>query len=258
MESPGNCRFKRVPAIDKCFGILDLMARSGKPFGISEIARKLSLSKSTVYNIVHTLMDLSVLETKNGGNLHFGLRLHVLGKAASSRADLIRIVHPFLEQISKASNFSAFLGVRSGLTAMIVDKADATVDIKISSEVGMRLPLLAGAGGKALLSHLSDSSLDRILSDNELKKFTPHTIVDVNDYKKTILNVRQEGIAFDLEEYIEGIVALSVPINAHKSHVQAAIWAVGLRAQASDEKLARLSEVLKQVAIEINTRLSPG
>jgi IclR family transcriptional regulator, KDG regulon repressor len=258
MQSPGNCHFKRVPAIDKCFGILDLMARSRKPFGISEIARQLSLSKSTVFNIVHTLVDLHVLESRNGGNLNFGTRLHVLGKAASSRADLIRIVHPFLEEISTASNFSTFLGVRSDLKAVIVDKADAEVDVKISSEVGMRLPLFAGAGGKALLSLLPDESLDIILSDNELEQFTPHTIVDVNDYKKAISDVRQKGIAYDQEEYIEGIVALSVPINAHKIDVQAAIWVAGLKAQASDEKLARLSKVLKQVAIEINTLLSPG
>jgi IclR family transcriptional regulator, KDG regulon repressor len=258
MQSPGNCHFKRVPAIDKCFGILDLMARSGKPFGISEIARQLSLSKSTVFNIVHTLVDLHVLESRNGGNLNFGTRLHILGKAASSRADLIRIVHPFLEQVSMASNFSTFLGVRSDLKAVIVDKADAVVDIKISSEVGMRLPLFAGAGGKALLSLLPDSSLDEILSENKLKKFTPHTIVEVNGYKKAIHDVRHEGIAYDLEEYIEGIVALSVPINASESSMQAAIWAAGLKAQASDEKLARLSEVLKQVAAEVNTRLSPG
>jgi DNA-binding IclR family transcriptional regulator len=258
MQSPGNCRFKRVPAIDKCFVILDLMARSEKPCSISEIARKLSLNKSTVFNIVHTLVDLRVLESKNGRNLNFGLRLHVLGKAASSRADLIRIIHPFLEQISTVSTFSTFLGVRSGMRAVIVDKADAAADIRISSEVGMRIPLLAGAGGKALLSLLPDSSLDKILSENKMKKFTPHTVVDVNEFKRMILNVRQEGIAFDLEEYIEGVVAISVPLNTHKSDVEAAVWAVGLRAQASNEKLASLSEELKQAALEINTRLSPG
>ncbi|MGO9569393.1 MAG: IclR family transcriptional regulator [Desulfomonilaceae bacterium] len=258
MKSPVNCRFKRVPAIDKCFGILDLMARSRGPFGISEIAKRLSLNKSTVFNIIHTLMDLHVLESTNVGNLNFAPRLHILGKAASSRSDLIRIVHPFLKQISAASNFSAFLGVRFGLKVVIVDKVDAAVDIKISSEVGMRLPLFAGAGGKALLSLLPDSSLDRILSENELKRFTPHSIVDVNDYKKAVVSIREQGVAYDLEEYIEGVVAVSVPINAHARDLQAAIWAAGLRAQVSDEKLAGLSVLFKQVVGEINTRLSPG
>lgn len=222
---------------------------------MSEIAKRLDLSKSTVFNIVHTLMDLHVLECHDARKLNFGPRLHILGKAASSRSDLIRIVHPFLKQISAASNFSAFLGVRFDLKAVIIDKVDAAVDIKISSEVGMRLPLLAGAGGKALLSLLLDSSLDRILAENELKKFTPHSVVDVNDYKKAVLNVRDEGIAYDQEEYIEGIVALSVPIKGDSRDLEAAIWAIGLRAQASDEKLVELSKLLKQVVIGINSRL---
>ncbi len=225
---------------------------------MSEIAKRLDLSKRTVFNIVHTLMDLHVLGCQDGGKLNFGPRLHVLGKAAGSRSDLIRIVHPLLKQISAASNFSAFLGVRFDLKAVIIDKVDAAADFKISSEVGMRLPLLAGAGGKALLSLLPDSSLDRILAENELKKFTPHSVVEVNDYKKAVLNVRDEGIAYDLEEYIEGIVALSAPIKGDSRNLEAAIWAIGLRAQASDEKLVEFSKLLKQVVIGINSRLSPG
>jgi IclR family transcriptional regulator, KDG regulon repressor len=63
MNSPVNYRFKRVPSIDKCFGILDLMAKSRGPFAISEIAKKTSLYQRTAFNIVHTLMDLRVLRS---------------------------------------------------------------------------------------------------------------------------------------------------------------------------------------------------
>ncbi len=257
MMKSTNSRFKRVPAIDKCFGILDLMARSREPFGISEIAKKLRLNKSTVFNIIHTLIDLQVLESGNGGRLGFGTRLHLLGKVATSRVELIRIVHPFLREISAASNFSAFLGIRSGLNAVIVDKVDAAAQIKVSSEVGMQLPLFAGAGGKALLSLLPDSELDRILSENEVRKFTSHTILDKSELRRAIVKVRSEGVAYDLEEYIEGVVALSVPIKAHKRDLQAAIWAVALKAQADAHKLSELSESLKLIGIEINNRLSP-
>ena len=69
--------------------------------------------------------------------------------------------------------------------------------------------------------------------------------------------VRQKGVAYDLEEYIEAVVALSVPIRTHKKDLQAAIWAVRLKAQAGADKLSRLSELLILVAIEINDRLSP-
>ncbi|MCK5419617.1 MAG: helix-turn-helix domain-containing protein, partial [Desulfobacterales bacterium] len=50
--------FKRVPAIDKTFAILELVAKSKEPLGISEITRALDFNKSTVFNIIHTLTDL--------------------------------------------------------------------------------------------------------------------------------------------------------------------------------------------------------
>ena len=63
VNSPVNCRFKSVPAIDECFGIFDLMAKSRGPFAISEISNRLSLNQSTAFNIVNTLMDLRVLRS---------------------------------------------------------------------------------------------------------------------------------------------------------------------------------------------------
>ncbi|MCP3950728.1 MAG: helix-turn-helix domain-containing protein, partial [Desulfobacterales bacterium] len=64
--------FKKVPAIDKCFAILDLLARTREPLGISDISGKLDLNKSTVFNIVHTLQGLNVLENQPDGKFVFG------------------------------------------------------------------------------------------------------------------------------------------------------------------------------------------
>ena len=55
-------KYKRVPALDKCFSILALMAEAKRPFGFNEIAKNLGLNKSTVFNILHTLNDLGILE----------------------------------------------------------------------------------------------------------------------------------------------------------------------------------------------------
>jgi len=50
--------FKKVPAIDKCFTILQLLAKSKQALGISEISKQLALNKSTVFNIIYTLKDI--------------------------------------------------------------------------------------------------------------------------------------------------------------------------------------------------------
>ena len=86
--------FKRVPAVEKCFNILDLLARSERPLGISDISKALGYYKGTVFNIVYTLVDLGVIENKQGSAFRFGTKLYLLGKAAGQGSELIRTVHP--------------------------------------------------------------------------------------------------------------------------------------------------------------------
>jgi IclR family KDG regulon transcriptional repressor len=248
--------FKRVPAVEKCFRILNLLAESGKPMGISEIAKSLDYNKSTVFNTVHTLSELKILEAIPEAKFWFGTDLYLLGRAAGKGSDLIQTVHPFLEKINEKTKLSAFLGIRSGMRAVLLDKVDDAFDIKLSSEVGMRLPLLAGAGGKALLAQLPDAEIDQILASNELRKLTPLTCVDKNEYRRSVMHVREEGVALDMGEYIEGVVAFAVPLKTQRNGLQAAIWAVGLKRQVAEETVPEVAAFLKDTADAINLRFS--
>ena len=248
--------FKRVPALDKCFAILELLARSKESLSVSEISRALDFNKSTVFNIAHTLTDLKVLEQDQSNKFGYGIKLYVLGRAARKGSEIISTVHPYLELITQKTNLSAFLGTRSGHRAILVDKVDSRFDIKISSEIGMRMPLMAGAGGKVLLSQLDDDEIENILSQNPLKRFTRFSCVDKNKYLKIIKKARQERIAFDKEEYIEGLRALAVPLYLNRGSSQFAIWAVGLKRQLKDDVMESYSELLKEIAREIEIRIA--
>ncbi len=250
-----KAEFKRVPALDKCFGILDLFTRGKKPLGISEISNALKLNKSTVYNIVHTLTDLDVLESDNG-KFRFGPRLYVLGKAAETGSELIRIIHPSLEEIREKTNLTTFLGMRSGTKVIILDKAESTFELKVSSEIGTRISLLAGAHGKVLMSLLDDDEINEILSKSELKRLTPFSCVNKKRYLELIKKVRKEGIAIEKEEYIEGIRALAVPLTLGRRDMQMAIWAVGLKNQIKDKTIPLFSSLLKETAEKIESHFS--
>lgn len=246
---------KRVPAVDKCFAILDLLAQSQEPLGISDISGKLDLNKSTVFHLVHTLTDLNVLENLRDGKFIFGTRFYILGNMAGKRSKLIQTAHPYLERINEKTKLSAFLGLRSDRQAILIDKVDSAYGIKLSSEIGMQMPTLAGAGIKAMLSQLSDEELDEILARTELKRYTPYSIVDKVAYKEEIRKVRTQGIAYDREEYIEGMVAFAIPIKANSRDLQAAIWAVGLTRQVPNSFIPELTQSLKGISEEINYRL---
>lgn len=251
-----SLNYKRVPAIDKCFSILALMAEAKRPFGFNEIVRNLGLNKSTVFNILHTLNDLDVLEKGPDGLFRLGTCLFVLGNAAAGGSELIQTVHPYLETINQEFKFSTFFGILSDQEVIIIDKADRAHRIKISSEIGMRIPVFAGVAGKALLSQLPETDIDEILAENTPKRYTPRTIIDKDVYKKEILNIKKTGIAYDREEYIEGLIAVAVPIQTYREDLQAAVWAVGLKQEFREDVITRFTKFLSNTVTEINYRFS--
>lgn len=250
-----RAEFKRVPALDKCFSILELFVREKRSLGISEISSALRFNKSTVYNIIHTLTDLGVLD--NGDNkFRFGPKLYVLGKAAENSSEMIQVIHPYLQDISEKTHLTTFLGMRSDIKAIILDRADSSSAFKISSEIGTRIPLFAGAHGKALLSLQSDDEINKILSQNELKQFTRFSCVDKKKYLDLIKKVRKERIAIEKEEYIEGVRALAVPLKLKRRDLHMAIWCVGLKNQIKDKLIISYSTLFKEIADKIENQFS--
>ena len=251
-----SLNYKRVPAIDKCFSILALMTEAKRPFGFNEIVKNLGLNKSTVFNILHTLNDLDVLEKGPDGLFRLGPRLFILGNAAAGGSELIQMVHPYLETINRDFKLSTFFGILSGQEVIILDKADRAHRMKLSSEIGMRIPIFAGVAGKALLSQLPGTDIDKILSETTPKPYTTRTIIDKAVIKKEILSVKKTGIAYDREEYIEGLIAVAVPLQTCREDLQAAIWAVGLKQEFQEDAMMRITKFLSNIVEEINSRFS--
>jgi IclR family KDG regulon transcriptional repressor len=171
---------------------------------------------------------------------------------------LIKTIHPYLEEISQKTTLSAFLGMRLGRRAVILDKADPASDLRISSEIGKRVPLIAGASGLALLSQLPDEEIDDYLSQNKLERFTRFSCVNKKKYREMIKKAREDGIAIDREEYVEGVRALAVPLNINRRGFQLGIWTVGLKRQIEDEIIPQYSSLLKEIAKKIQERFSLG
>jgi len=259
MKTPKNktkVKLKRVPAIDKCFKILELLAGSKNPRGITELSNLLTYHKSTVFNIINTLVDLGILESTPENKVRLGIKLYALGLKAGAGSFLISRVRPYLEEINQKTKLSVFLGLRSGLRAVIVDKVDSPYDFKVSSDVGMKIPLIATAAGKVLLSQLPETQVDRIFSKNKLIKFTPFTCINVKQFKNMVKKAREDRFALDDEEYIEGFRAAAIPLNVGRPDLQAAIWIAGLKSQVTDKKIPEYRDLLKRIGTRIETHFS--
>lgn len=250
-----NRTFKRVPAVDKCFGVLSLIANSGKPLSLTEISNALNYNKSTVFNILHTLSDLEILDQDTHNRFRFGSMFYTLSRSSERDSDLIRVVHPYLQEIQKQTKLSTFLEMRAGPCALIVDKVDSSQEIKVSYELGMKIPLFQGAGGKAILSLLPDDEVDKIFVHNGWKSAAAQAFRDIEKFREILERVREDGIAFESEEYIQGICSFAVPLKTRKQNFQAAISVVGLKSQFREHLLAPYSELLKAAAKDVEVQL---
>jgi IclR family transcriptional regulator, KDG regulon repressor len=246
--------FTKVNAVYKCFDILDLLARQKGPMGVSEIAVAVKLNKSTVYNIVNSLVDMGVLNRADN-RYNFGAKLYLLGQAIDYESLLIRKVRPYLERFSSQTRLTVSLGVRSGTTLIVLERIETPGGIVVSSTRSKVRPLLDGAHGKAVLSLLSDEEVEELLDGQRLARHTPKTVTDKKKYLAAIQRIRAEGVAVDRGELYEGIWAAAVPFQIGYLGIHAVIWAIGLQVQVNERDIRSHAGLLKDVVAQVQREL---
>src|SRR5579864_1483465 len=112
----------RVPAVAKAFRLLDLLSTSSEPLGVSELARRLGMGKSTIHGLVNTLQEFGAVETVEATKRYrIGRGLHVLAMRAAGRIDLRELARPSLERLAQQTEQTSFLGVVGGDQVTILD-----------------------------------------------------------------------------------------------------------------------------------------
>lgn len=246
-----------APVLYKAFAILEEIARNQSGLGVSDLARRLAISKSTVYGITQTLTEIGALrqdaETKK---FTLGPTLVQLGNQALAGVDIRSVARPYMEELSQEFKETVFMGTFDEYGITIIEKADSPQELKISAPVGTRIPIFAGAAGKVFLAGLKEEVLNKILRERSLPKYTENSITDPQNYRKELEKVRREGYATDFEEYIRGVNAISVPLLDSWGWPVAALWMVGFSHSFTGEKVdqailatskaaAKIREVLK-------------
>ena len=74
------------------------------------------------------------------------------------------------------------------------------------------MPLHASASGKLYLSSIDEEKVIQIFKNIKTPKTAKNTITDISQFKKELKKIKNQGYAFDDEEWFNGMVGLSVPI----------------------------------------------
>jgi IclR family transcriptional regulator, KDG regulon repressor len=246
-----------APILKKAVEIIKLIVKENKPLGVTDIARALSLSKSTTFGILKSLEEEGFL-VKDGQSKKYstGNTLFELSKKILRTTDVALTARPHLTRLMVAVDETVFLGIREDDMVRVLDVLEPQKEFKISTSIGNRFGLTVGVFGKIFLSTLEDSEVIELLSQKGLRKYTDNSIVDIDQFLVEIEKTRLQGYAIDLEEYLTGMRAIAALIYSGHFPV-AAVWIVGFTSSMSDDKLPHMISNLRSTAENISTRLSP-
>jgi DNA-binding IclR family transcriptional regulator len=243
-----------VPAIHRAVRVIELLAASHSGFSLADVCRQTGIPKSSLFRILAALEQHSiVLQDHDRKIFRLGMKLLDWGNAALEKIDLKTIVHPHLIRMAHETRESYYLAILDGHEVIIIDRADNPGTWSIVARLGARSPVHATASGQVLIAGLPMQTLDRIVGQSGLKRYTPKTITSEVRLKKRLREIVRDGYSVADAEYKPDLCAISVPIYDHNANVVAALM-TGIQSARTKkvEAIARIVTVLKKEAAVIS------
>ena len=244
-----------APSVKKAFAILSAISASKVGMGVSDLAKKLKMAKSTVHGMTSALEEIgAVMRDPLTKKYKLGFALLEIGRSAYSQIDLQNSARPVTEELMEKTQTSVFLGILNWDQVTILDIVESRQELNITAPIGSTIPLFAGAVGKVFLASMSKEQATKIVESKGLPRFTDNSIVDTELYFQELLQVRQQGYAVDDEEYIMGVRAVASPLTG-LGQLRSAIWTVGFKASLDEKKMQFLSGETHKAAKTISRRI---
>ena len=222
--------------------------------GISEIAQRLGIAKSTVYGIVSTLENHNFLEQDScTGRYRLGTEIFRLGTKVKS--DLLNLVKPYMEKLVTDFSETVHLVVPDQCSILYIHKIESPHSMRICSRVGERLPLYCTAVGKALLAQMGETEQAAVIYQTSFHPCTPYTIQDAAALARELAKIRADGFAVDREELEIGLTCVAAPIYDGNGKPSAAISVAGPTVRMTHLAIETIARGLLGVTREISSRI---
>jgi len=258
-EGPGEAGRYRIQAIERAVAILGAFSADEPELGVSDLAVRLGLHKSTVHRFVVNLEAAGLLErNRHTARYRLGLRIFELGGLVLKQMNLWEESLPYLEGLVHDSGETGHLAVLGGGEAVYIEKVEARRALRIPSAIGRGYPAHATSLGKVLLANIDDRQVGEILADRGLNRFAPNTITDAGRLRIELATVREQGYAVDDEEYEEGLRCIGAPVFGHTGQVVAAIGIGGPTTRVTPGRVTELSELVMDAAAGLSRRMGAG
>ena len=215
----------RVQSIERAFRVLN--ALSDGPSGVTTIAERAHLPKSTVVRLLRALQTEAAVEQVAGdGRYRLGPRVSTLAAGLTPTRSIAALARPHLAEIAAATGEAAGLSVPDGPEVLTVDQVDTPNPISIRDWTGTRAPMHTVPAGHVFLASLPPAALERYLA-GPLEATSRHTITDPEVLRERLRDVARAGYAWVHDEFLDGMSSVAAGIGDASGAVVAAIHVHG-------------------------------
>jgi IclR family transcriptional regulator, KDG regulon repressor len=246
----------RIQAVERVGAILDVFSPEDPELGVTEIAERTGLHKSTAHRFLVNLEAVGLLERDaRTQRYRLGLRMFEMGGIVLEQMSLWDEALPFLEGLVADSGETGHLAVLERGEAIYIEKVEARRALRIPSAMGRGYPAHATSLGKVLLSDLGEGEVREILGAHGMASYTRTTTTDVDALLAELADIRGRGFAVDDEEYDEGLRCVGAPIRDHTGRVVAALGIGGPVTRVTPERVDDLARLVIDAADGLSRRL---
>jgi IclR family acetate operon transcriptional repressor len=241
--------------------VLRAFSGADQELGVTDLAHRLGLSKSTAHRLVATLAVERLLEQDvRTGRYRLGLALYELGTTVTEHVDLHQAALPVLTTLRHSTGEMVHVAVLDWLEVVYVERLESHHMLPVFRTVGHRLPAHVTSSGKVLLAALPRPVLLTRLSEVDLEARTPQTIVDHEVLLGELDTVARRGWASNEEEGHTGVSSVGAPLRGADGRVMAAVSVVGAAARMRGTAMQRYRAQVVEAAAVISRRLGhrPG
>lgn len=220
-----------TPAL-RLFALLEFITTRDRLFTLQALVDQTGLPKPTLHRMLQQLEGAGLLMRHSDGK-HYGTGARMRRMAEDVLLNDTRhgarhaVLRRLVDEVGESCNLTAL----SGNEVIYLDRVETDEPLRIHLGPGSRVPAHASASGKMILSQFGPAQRDRILSVDQLKAFTSHTLTDPAALQEELQRIRTDKYALDRQEYLEGLVCIAVlvPNAVGRSNMCVAVQAPIMR-----------------------------
>jgi len=213
--------------VDLSLRLLEFLALSTAPVGLSELARQFQASKATVHRHLQTLAHHGFVH-QDAATLRYaaGIKLFVLGERLRERYDVLAVARPEMARLRDETGHAVTLSTLVDEQVVVLELIQGHSFVNFGTQPGTVLPLHASAHGKVALAFGPADLLSRCLS-RPLKAWTPHTVCTRTALERAVAQVKSRGWASSPNQVLQGVNGLAAPVFSHSGAYAGAIAVAG-------------------------------